>query len=171
MTAPSARPLPVTLWLLAPWLACAAGQIVLAAPVRVLGLQLPEPVFAFAAAFAWGAIRPSPLPPIALLVMGVFLDALWGAPIGFWALCLLAVYAPALLGRRILAGASFPVLWGWYAAACAMALGVGWAIVAARSGTAPDLVGVFWQWLVTAALYPFAGRLIEGYEEADVRFR
>jgi rod shape-determining protein MreD len=35
----------------------------------------------------------------------------------------------------------------------------------------PNLIAVGWQFLVTAALYPFAHILIERYEDADVRFR
>jgi len=36
---------------------------------------------------------------------------------------------------------------------------------------APGLVGVAWQFLATAILYPFAHRLIDRFEDADVRFR
>ncbi len=50
-----------------------------------LCLQLPEPVFPMAPAFAWAMIRPSVLAPLVLLVMGLFLDLLWGGPIGLWA--------------------------------------------------------------------------------------
>jgi rod shape-determining protein MreD len=35
----------------------------------------------------------------------------------------------------------------------------------------PNIFGVCWQFLATAALYPFAHRLIERFEDADVRFR
>ena len=50
-------------------------------PLRVFGLQLPEPVFPMAAAFAWAVIRPSVLAPFAVLLMGLFLDYFWGGPI------------------------------------------------------------------------------------------
>ena len=36
---------------------------------------------------------------------------------------------------------------------------------------APDLVSVCWQALATILLYPFADRLIDRFEDADVRFR
>ena len=35
----------------------------------------------------------------------------------------------------------------------------------------PSLLAVFWQFLVTALLFPFAHRLIDRFEDADVRFR
>ena len=49
-----------------------------ALPIKVFGLQPPEPVFAMAPAFAWAAIRPSMLPPVALAALGLFQDVLWG---------------------------------------------------------------------------------------------
>lgn len=158
-------------WLGLPALLCALASLLLAMPIRVLGLQLPEPVFAMAPAFAWAVIRPSILPPFVLLALGAFLDILWGAPVGLWPLVLLTLYAPVLAARPFLIGQDFAVLWGWYVAACALAFGTGYAIVAARYGVAPNLVGLGWQFLATAALFPLSWRLIERYEDADVRFR
>jgi rod shape-determining protein MreD len=36
---------------------------------------------------------------------------------------------------------------------------------------APSLVSLAWQFLATVILYPFADRLIDRFEDADVRFR
>ncbi len=161
------------LWLGLPALACAAGSLVLATPVRIFNLGLPEPVFALVPAFAWAVIRPSVLPPFVLVALGLFLDALWGGPFGLWPLCLLAAYAPVLMARAFLTGQDFVVLWVWYAAACALAFGVGFVVISARAERAA------WRWsaarlvqfLVSAALFPLAHRLIVRYEDADVRFR
>jgi rod shape-determining protein MreD len=38
-------------------------------------------------------------------------------------------------------------------------------------GARPSLLALGWQYLATLILYPFAHRLIERYEDADVRFR
>ena len=134
-------------------------------------MQLPEPVFGLVPAFAWAAIRPSILPPFALLALGLFLDLLWGAPLGLWPLCLLSAHAFTLFVRPTLIGQSFRILWGWYAAACAVAFAAGVLLTSLTAGAAPDLVGVGWQWLVSATLFPLAYRLMERYEDADVRFR
>ncbi len=171
MIARPARPLPVAAWLGAPMLACMIAAIVFATPVRILGLQPPEPVFALAPAFAWALIRPSIWPPLALVVLGVFLDLLWGAPMGLWALCLLAAYGLIFFARGILSGQDFWVLWAWYGAACALAIVSGVGLVSLCAGRLPSLVGAGLQWLVSAALFPFAWRLIERYEDADIRFR
>ncbi|HEY5106253.1 MAG TPA: hypothetical protein VII73_05700 [Caulobacteraceae bacterium] len=171
MSGVTARPLNPAFWLGAPISACVFATLIFALPLRLFGLQLPEPVFALVPAFAWAMIRPSILPPFALLGLGVFLDILWGGPIGLWPICLLSTYAPALAARRFLAGQGYGVLWVAYGAACAAALGVGVVVTMARTGAPPGLIGVLWQYLVTAAMFPFAHRLIERYEDADVRFR
>ena len=45
------------------------------------------------------------------------------------------------------------------------------AIAALRAGSFPDPLSVGWQFLATILLYPFSHRLIERFEDADVRFR
>ncbi|HZZ34313.1 MAG TPA: hypothetical protein VFE03_01215, partial [Caulobacteraceae bacterium] len=117
----AAAPLNPLRWLGLPVLVCGLGTALLAIPIRAFGLQLPEPVFGLVPAFAWAVIRPSILPPFALLGLGFFMDLIWGAPTGLWPACLLAAYAPVLLFRNILAGQSYPAMWVWYAGACAFA--------------------------------------------------
>lgn len=150
---------------------CLVGTVLLAAPIRVFGLQLPEPVFAMAPAFAWAVIRPSLIAPFLLLASGLFLDFFWRGPAGLWALSLLAAYAMVLAVRSTLTGRGMAVLWIWYAAATALAMGVGLLITVVHTGGLPDPLALFWQFLATVLLYPFAHRLIERFEDADVRFR
>ncbi|HWA60323.1 MAG TPA: hypothetical protein VG939_03065 [Caulobacteraceae bacterium] len=168
---PAARPLNPLRWLGLPSLIAVVLTLLFAAPVRVFGLRLPEPVWAMVPAFAWAMIRPSILPPFVLMLVGLFMDVVWGAPSGLWPACLLAAYAPVLFLRSILSGQGFAVMWGLYALSCAVAFGAGVYFMTLDSGSVPDLIAVAWQFLVTAALYPFAHRLIERYEDADVRFR
>ena len=166
-----ARQLNPLRWLGGPLLLCVVATLVLATPIRVFGLALPEPVFGLVPAFAWAMIRPSILPPFALLLLGLYMDVLWGGPTGLWPACLLVAYAPVLVLRNVLAGQGFIIMWAWYAAACALAFGFGIYLLMLDSGEVPNLIAVGWQFLVTAALYPFAHTLIERYEDADVRFR
>ena len=169
--AAATRPLNPMRWLGFPVLACVIGSVLLATPVRAWGFQLPEPVFALVPAFAWAVIRPSVLPPFALLALGLFLDTLWGGARGLWPLCLLAAYAPVLMMRNNLAGRSYWVLWLTYAAACLSAFTAGFLFMSLDAGAAPSLIAIGWQLAVTVALFPFAYMLIERYEDADVRFR
>jgi rod shape-determining protein MreD len=164
------RQITPTAWILVPGAAAFGASLVLATPLKAWGLQLPEPVFAFVPAFAWALGRPSLSAPVALVVLGVALDFLWATPTGFWALCLLALYALTFFSRRVLAGQEVWALWGAYGVVCAAAMLVGVALTAFKAGEAPSLIGVGLQLAISIALFPFAWRLIERYEAAAPGF-
>ena len=165
------QPLNPVLWMGLPALACAAGAIMLAAPLEIWGLRLPEPVFGLVVAFAWAFIRPSFLAPIALVLLGLFQDLLWGNVLGLWPLALLAAYALTAAARPALIGQSFWTLWAWYLGAVTAAFALACALVWIGAGHAPDLMSLGLQWAASALLFVFAWRLIEAFEDADVRFR
>jgi rod shape-determining protein MreD len=148
-----------------------AATVLFGIPLRAFGLQLPEPVFPMVLAFAWAVIRPSILAPFGILVMGLFLDIFWGGPLGLWAICLLLAYGGALAGRSMMAGQSRLILCVWYALATATAMVTGYLFVMLDSKSTPGLIPMAWQFLATIVLYPFAQRLIDLFEDADVRFR
>jgi rod shape-determining protein MreD len=147
------------------------ASLVFAIPMRFWGFALPEPVFAMPAVFAWAVIRPSMLAPIAVMTLGVFQDFLWNTPTAFWAVCLLLPYGVVLAGRAMLAGQSQLMMWVWYGASTALTLGAGYLFTMLSTQNAPDPLSVVWQFLATVVLYPFADRLIDRFEDADVRFR
>jgi rod shape-determining protein MreD len=142
-----------------------------AAPLEALGLRLPEPVFALIPAFAWAIIRPSILAPFALLVLGLFQDLLWGNPLGLWPLALLAAYGLTSVVRPALSGQSFWTLWAWYLAAVTAAFTLAFGLTWLIAGEAPGLLGLGLQAAVTALLFPLAWRLIDAFEDADIRFK
>jgi rod shape-determining protein MreD len=158
-------------WIGLPMLAAIAATLALAAPIRVFGLSLPEPIFPMVLAFAWAVIRPSVLGPFALLLLGLVLDLFWGMPFGLWALSLLVVYGAAVLCRPLIAGQSPQSLWIVYALMTGLGFGLAYALASVGAGTAPTLLGSLLQYAVTAALYPVAYWLTERFEDADVRFR
>jgi rod shape-determining protein MreD len=168
---PAKQPLVPWTWLGAPALICIILSFVLTVPIRVFGAGIPEPVFALVLAFAWAVIRPSVLAPFLLILLGLFLDFLWGGPTGLWGLALVAAYGLTLAVRPTLTGRGPVVLWIWYGAACLLAFGVGVLITFARTGEIPNPLSLGWQAFITILLYPLAGRLIARYEDADVRFR
>lgn len=171
MSYAAARPLDPWRWIALPMAVALAMTVLLATPLRLWGLRLPEPVFPLVLVFSWVVIRPSILAPFAVLAMGLFLDLYWAAPMGFWALAMLIGYGAALSGRRMLVGQGGAVLWGWYAAICALVFGAGALFMIAQNQTTLDPVSLGWQYLATILLYPFAHRLIDRFEDADVRFR
>jgi rod shape-determining protein MreD len=158
-------------WLVAPAVLALVTTVVLAAPVRLFGFGLPEPVAPLVLAFAWPVIRPSILGPFLLLVIGLFLDFFWGGARGMWALCLVLVYFVALIVRNLIIGQAPGVLAGWYGAAVAFAFFVAYLIRMLDTHVAPSLLAVFLQGAFTAALFPAARLLIERYDDADIRFR
>jgi rod shape-determining protein MreD len=166
-----ARPLAPWRWLGAPMVAALAASLLFAVPIRIFGVSLPEPVFAMPVAFAWAVIRPSMLAPICVALMGLYLDLLWGSPIGFWAVCLLLAYGIVLGGRMMLAGQNQLMMWVWYGAATGLAIGAGYLFTMLDTQNSPSAASVGWQYLATVVLYPFADRLIDRFEDADVRFR
>jgi rod shape-determining protein MreD len=171
MIARRGQPISPVIWFGAPIAAVLAASLVFALPLKVAGLQAPEPAFALVPAFAWAMARPSVLPPFALIFLGLALDLLWGGALGVWPLCLLAAYALVLFGRHIVSGQEFWGLWGWYAAACAVAMTVGLALISLRAGHVPSLVGAGLQFGVSVLLFPFAWRMIERYEASDTSYR
>jgi rod shape-determining protein MreD len=158
-------------WIGVPTLICMAATLLFSAPIRVFGLQLPEPVFPLAPAFAWAVLRPSILAPFALLGLGLFLDLIWGGPLGLWGLSLIAAYVMVLLTRNMMTGQSRVMMWGWFAITALAAMALAYAVTTAHSGEPPSLISTLWQWLPTSLLYPFSHRLIERFEDADIRFR
>jgi len=158
-------------WLVIPALACALASVLLAVPVKVLGLQAPEPIFALVPAFAWPIVRPSAIAPFLLLGLGLFMDALWGARLGLWPIGLIATHAATLALRRVLVAQDVWSMGLAYAAGCALCFAVATLLSAGRSGEWPNLIAVGLQFVISVALFPLTWRLIERFEDADVRFR
>ena len=146
-------------------------SIFFAIPLRIFTLAMPEPIFPVALAFAWAVIRPSVLGPFAVLLLGLFLDLFWGGPIGLWPLSLLLSYSLILMSRSLMVGQGVEILFGWYLAATALAMGCAYFATLLTAEGLPNALGTLWQYLVTAALFPLSYRLIERFEDADVRFR
>lgn len=171
MSYSAAQPLTPWRWLGVPMLQCLILTLLLALPLRVFGLRLPEPVLPLVLTFAWAVIRPSILAPMAILLLGLFLDIVWGAPLGLWAVSLLTAYGVVLASRNMMAGQSQPMMWAWYGTVCVIAMGGAYLFSMLDAHTMPNLVSVLWQLLATIVLYPLAHRLIDRFEDADVRFR
>ena len=156
-------------WVLGPVVVSLVATLMFAAPVRLWGVAAPEPVFPLTAAFVWAALRPSMIAPAALVLLGLFLDFVWGGPIGLWPLCLIAAHVLALSVRRLLSGEDFAVLWVWYAVSCGAAFAVGEGVLRLAYGVWPSLVGAALQAGITIALFPLAWQLIERYHTDERR--
>jgi len=167
----AARSLEPWRWIGVPMLQVLGATILFGVPLRLWGFQLPEPVFPMAVVFAWGVIRPSVLAPFAIVIMGLSLDIFWGGALGLWALCLLVAYGLVMGARSMTAGQSRGALWIWYGVVTAIVFAMAFLITAVRDKAMPSLMFTAWHYLATIVLYPFAYRLIDMFEDADVRFR
>jgi rod shape-determining protein MreD len=121
--------------------------------------------------FAWALVRPGLLAPFAVLLLGLFLDLVWGGPMGLWSLSMLAAYGAVLWTRPVIIGQPYAVMWVWYAGAVAVALLMGFLITEVRAGSMPSLIGVVWQYLITALLYPLCHEMMDRFGDGDTRLR
>jgi rod shape-determining protein MreD len=167
----AARPLNPLTWLILPALVVVLLTFLLGTPMEAFGLRLPEPVWAVGLAFAWASLRPSLAAPILLLIVGLFLDLFWGAPMGLWALSLLLAYTAVWLGRPFISGQGYAASWAWYAATTAVAIGAAYLFTTLDAQVRPHIWAVLSQALVTALLYPLVARTLEQFEDVDPRFR
>ena len=158
-------------WLLLPTLVALAVTVLLAAPLRVFGFALPEPVMPVVLAFSWAVIRPSILAPFLLIAAGLFLDFFWSGRLGLWPTAFLLAYAVAFAARSLMVGQGERVLLGWYIGVTALTFAVAFLATLSSTKTAPNLLALGLQFGFTAALFPLARRLIERFEDADIRFR
>lgn len=157
-------------WILIPLGLSLVLTLVFGISVQPFNLYLPEPVWAMVLAFAWPLIRPSYFAPLLLGLNGLALDLFWHAPLGFYTLCLLTIYAAALVGRTFLVGRSLMTIFLCYVAAVILFFIVGIILTTLSTGTVPSLTSVFSQALATVCLYPLVNMLLERFIHADSRF-
>lgn len=158
-------------WIIIPAVLALAGTILLAAPVKLFGLQLPEPLLPMVLAFAWPLIRPSMLAPAVLFALGFLVDGILGHRFGLAPLMLLTVYGTILAARSFLIGQETPVLFFWYALCTTAALIMGYVIEALAAGNAPSILSFLGFLIPTLLLFPLADRMIERFDDGDMRFR
>lgn len=154
-----------------PALIAIALTIVLATPVKLFGMTLPEPVLPMVLAFAWPLIRPSMLAPTVLFALGLFLDIFWGGTLGTWPLALMIVYGVVLGSRNLLAGQETQVLFAWYAVCTVLAFILAYLVVTFDAGRPPSLLALVLQVLPTLLLFPVADWMVQRFDDGDVRFR
>ena len=158
-------------WIVYPALVVAAAQLLLATPLQLFGLNLPEPVLPLVLAFAWPLVRPSMLAPAVLFFLGVFLYLLWGGIPGVWALGLVLVYGVVLASRTLLAGQETGILFVWYGCCVLLAFSLTYLIFSVSAGNAPSILALLGQFLPTLLLFPIANWMIERFDDGDTRFR
>lgn len=157
-------------WVVYPALLAVAVTVLLATPLRLFGLSLPEPVFPIVLAFAWPMIRPTILGPVVLFCLGLFLDLFWGGPMGLWVLSLMAVYGTMLVMRIFMSGHATVVNFVLYVASVVMAFFIAYLVTVLQTDNAPGIVPLAGQMIPTLLLFPVADWLMQKFDDNDVRF-
>jgi rod shape-determining protein MreD len=157
-------------WLFMPALLALALTIVIATPIRIFGLQLPEPVMPLVLAFVWPLIRPSYLAPLVLAGLGLFLDAYWSQAYGFYTLTLMIVYGVLMMVRSFVAGQDWRVVFGIFLITEIVFFGMGVTLIALDTGSVVRLIGVAEQLIATTLFFPIVPYMLDKYVHADVRF-
>jgi len=158
-------------WIVYPALAAVILTVLLATPVELFGLKMPEPVLPLVLAFAWPLIRPSMVAPAVLFGLGLFLDLMWGGTLGVWPLGLMAVYGVVLAARNLLAGQETQILFVWYATCTLAAFLLAYLVVSLNAGNPPSLLALAGQVVPTLLLFPIADWMIQRFDDGDLRFR
>lgn len=118
----------------------------------VLGaLPLPLPYYAdvvpwlpLMAIYYWVVFRPDLMPRTLAFALGLFHDAVLGAPFGLMALVYLLFQAFVLTQRRFLVGKPFWIFWGGFALIATPAVALAWLLASALRGALlpPDATAV-----------------------------
>ncbi len=124
-------------------------------------LHLPFPYFAEIAPalplmgiYYWVVFRPDLMPRVLVFAVGLFQDALIGAPFGLSALVYLLVHAFVLNQRRFLVGKPFWIFWAGFAIVAPIAGMLTWILASALRGAFLPSEVVLPGILMTVFLFP-----------------
>ena len=118
------------------------------------------PLLTVCVVYLWTLYRPDLLPPLAVFVVGVALDAAGGLPLGLTALCLLIARALLMPSQRFLLRQPFPVVWAGFVLFMLAVAGLRWLLASLFWGRAFPLEPSLLEATVTFACYPPIGWLL-----------
>ena len=154
---------------LVPFALCAILVIFSSLPFHIPGYGQVAANFTLMSVFYWAVFRPQLMPLAAVFVVGVFQDIVVGTPLGTNALVLVLVHTLVTQQGRVFRGKSFFVLWWGFGMVALGAGALGWAVITALSLAAIDPTPGFFQFSLTAALFPFPAWLFARTDQAVMR--
>jgi len=124
-----------------------------------LPLPLPffpdiTPALPLMAIYYWVVFRPDLMPRILVFALGLFQDALIGAPFGLTALIYLLAHGFVLNQRRFLAGKPFWVFWAGFAIVTPVAMFLNWLLASILRGAILPTDVVLMSMLLTVIMFP-----------------
>ena len=138
---------------------------VLLVVLNAIPLPLPDyraivPLVPLMAVFYWALYRPDLMPAAGVFLIGVLDDVLTGAPLGLNALIFLAVLGFVRRNRRLLAGRTFPFVWGAFAIIVLAVGAANWLIATFLFGANVRSEPAIGQLVLTFALFPIVAWLL-----------
>lgn len=135
---------------------------VMLALIGMVPLGLPaysqiSPNLTLIAIYYWGVHRPDLLRMPLIFFIGLLQDLLVGGPFGLTVIQLILVYWLVLTQRRLFLSSSFSLLWLGFALIMAAASLLQWAVFSLMIGHLLAPQPVFFQGLMTLALFPLVG--------------
>ncbi|MBL4595158.1 MAG: rod shape-determining protein MreD [Robiginitomaculum sp.] len=158
-------------WIGGPTLVSFVGLLIYVAPVHLLGVHIPMPLFPLMAIFFWAMARPQLMPPIIVFAIGLLQDLMTGGPLGLWAFSYLSAYMVMTLKSEMFAAHGDASLWVGFAlmVGCTMvAAGLaGWLVF----GSQVDWLYLIVQSFITVLVYPLAGRFYRRVQRSTQQAR
>jgi rod shape-determining protein MreD len=149
-------------WLSLPFAAALLLTLLTMAPGNFFGGYVGAPNFGVIAVFFWAIYAPNLFPPAAAFALGLTMDLLGAGPIGFWALLLLALYGATLSQRSFFLARSVFGIWAGFAGFALTTALAGWVLSSAYFAQWADPWPPLRETLMSAALFPLAGRFFFG---------
>ncbi len=123
-------------------------------PLRLSALAPIMPAVALVGVFFWSVHRPDLMPIWAVFLIGLVQDLLSGGIWGPGIVGLLVAHALVVWQHRFFLSASFVLIWCVFMLVAAAALAVTWLCTCLAMMTYIDPDPVFFQFLMTVAIYP-----------------
>ena len=154
---------------LVPFALCAVLVVFSSLPFHIPGYGQVAANFTLMSVFYWAVFRPRLMPLAAVFAIGVLQDIVVGTPLGTNALVLVLVHTLVTRQGRVFRGKSFFVLWWGFGMVALGAGALGWAVITALSLAAINPMPGFFQFSLTAALFPFPAWLFARTDQAVMR--
>jgi rod shape-determining protein MreD len=140
--------------LLTPFLLTLALVILNIVPLEIPGISSVMPLLPLIAIYHWAVYRSELLPAYAVFIIGVLQDIFSGTPIGIYTIVFLMVYGIVIWQHRFLFGKSFSIIWLGFSIVSAGAFLLMWLMISLWNLSFLDLRAVFFQYLLTGAIFP-----------------
>ena len=142
--------------------------------LNIIPLEIPSfsrvvPLMPLIAVYHWTVYRSELLPAYAVFIIGLLQDIFSGAPIGVYTTVFLMVYGMIVWQHRFLFGKSFSIIWLGFSIVAAGAFLLTWALICLWSFSVLDLQAVFFQYLLTVAIFPVIAWVFMRWQQFIIR--